>query len=78
MSTCRHITFLLLLLFCSNNASAAEMNDSQKAMQVAENTTQGKAIGAKFIQKGKLKGYKVRIMKDGKISHVFVSLQQLQ
>ena len=57
---------------------AFSKTDNQKAMEYAEQQSDGKAIGAKFITKGKKKGYKVRIIKDGKISHLFIALEQLQ
>ncbi len=60
------------------NVQAAEGNASQKAMKLAESQTQGKAVSSKFMQQGNTKGYKVRILKDGKISHVFISLNQVQ
>ena len=73
----KRIVIFILLLVISSQTFAAKMNDSQKAMNIAESITKGKAIGAKLIQKGDQKGYKVRIMKQGKVSHVFISLQQL-
>lgn len=60
------------------NAQAAEGNASQKAMKLAESQTQGKAVSSKFMQQGSAKGYKVRILKGGKISHIFISLDQVQ
>lgn len=60
------------------NVQAADANASQKAMKIAESQTQGKAVSTKFVQEGGREGYKVRILKDGKISHIFISLSQVQ
>jgi len=62
------------LLFMSSSAFALVKTDNQKAMDAAEKQTNGKAIGAKFLQKGEKKGYKVRIFKEGKVSHVFIPI----
>jgi len=60
------------------NANAQELNPSQKAMKIAESQTNGKAVGSKYVQEGKKIGYKVRILKDGKVSHVFVAIEKVQ
>ena len=78
-------TFISLLFIVSVsfslfgfNAQAAEGNVNQKAMKIAESQTQGKAVSSKFVQQGNQKGYKVRILKDGEISHIFISIDQVQ
>ncbi len=70
--------FAMSFFLAGFNAQAAEANASQKAMKMAESQTQGKAVSSKFMQQGKKKGYKVRILKGSKISHVFISLEQVQ
>lgn len=85
MTNYRHIVFLLLtflfmflgLLF-STQLFAEEVDDSQKAMQIAQSMSKGKAIGAKFVNREKRKGYKVRLIHKGKIRHIFISLQELK
>ena len=72
------VSFSSLSGFYVQAVQAAEVNASQKAMKVAEGKTQGKAVSSKFMQQGGKKGYKVRILKGGKISHIFISLDQVQ
>lgn len=76
------VKLMLLLAVCfllvSNVAWSFSKTDNQKAMEFAEQQSNGKAIGAKFIQKGNKQGYKVRIIKDGKVRHLFIALEQLQ
>ena len=69
---------VLSMSFISVEVMAASGNDSQQAMKIAEQQTKGKAVSSKFIQQGEKKGYKVRILKGGKVSHIFISLKQLQ
>ncbi len=69
---------VLSMSFMSADIMASGGNNSQQAMKVAEQQTKGKAVSSKFIQQGEKKGYKVRILKGGKVSHVFISLTQLQ
>ena len=57
----------------ANNGQA-----SQKAMKLAEKQTNGKALKTKYFEQGNKKGYKVRILKEGKISHVFIGLNRLK
>ena len=57
----------------ANNGQA-----SQKAMKLAEKQTNGKALKTQYFEQGNKKGYKVRILKEGKISHVFIGLNRLK
>jgi len=61
-----------------STALAKNGQSSQKAMKLAEQQTNGKALKTKYFEKGNKKGYKVRILKEGKISHVFISLNKLK
>ena len=67
-----------LFMFSSSPTFAEQANASQKAMKIAEQQTQGKAVNTKYFEQGGQKGYKVRILKDGKVSHIFISLSQLK
>ncbi len=75
------VIFLLstaLLDTTSNFVALAKSNQaSQKAMRLAEKQTKGKALKTKYFEQGNKKGYKVRILKEGKVSHIFIDLNKL-
>lgn len=68
----------LIVLFSGSPVFAQQASASQKAMKIAEQQTQGKAVKTKYFESGNKKGYKVRILKNGNVSHVFISLAQLK
>ena len=72
--------FLIMVLFMFNSSPAfsQQVSASQKAMKMAEQQTQGKAVKTQYFDQGNKKGYKVRILKDGKVSHVFISLARIK
>jgi len=73
------VSFLLLSnLSWALSKEGETKTENQKAMYIAEERSKGKAIGAKLVQKGNRKGYRVRILKNGKITHLFIPLIQLR
>lgn len=71
------LTLFSFYFLVGSSAYAQSANSSQKAMKLAESQTKGKAVNTKFVDKDGKQGYKVRILKDGKVSHVYISLQQI-
>ena len=71
------LAFSFFSLLLPLSTFAEELNDSQKAMKLAETQTDGKAVSSKYVQEGDKTGYKVRILKDGNVSHVFISLDSI-
>lgn len=69
---------LLLVAMHAPMAFAQSADASQKAMKYAEKRTNGKAIKTQYFANAKKKGYKVRVLKDGKVSHVFIRLSELK
>lgn len=69
---------IAIFMFSSSPTFAEQAGASQKAMKIAEQQTQGKAVNTKYFEQGDKKGYKVRILKDGKVSHIFINLSQLK
>lgn len=66
------------LLAFSGNVYAQGMSRADKAMNIAENATGGQALGVRFVDKPNRKGYRVRILKNGKVSHIFIALRELR
>lgn len=58
--------------------SAGSPQAKQRAMQIAEQRTNGKSLGARFINSEGKRGYRVRVFKDGKVRHVFIPLAALR
>ena len=78
MSICLLLGAVLLDTSIDSMALANNSKEQQKAMKIAEKLTQGKALKSKLSAQGGKKGYKVRILKDGKISHTFIGLEKLK
>lgn len=74
----RNIMIVAFLLAFSGNVYAKNMNSAEQAMNIAESSTGGKALGARYVDKGSKKGYRVRIIKNGKVRHMFVPLRKLR
>lgn len=80
LTACLASTLLLLAINASPVIAADALGAQAKAqaMQMAERETQGKSISARFIQTEKRRGFRVRVLKDGKVKHVFIAASRLQ
>jgi len=47
------------------------------AMQIAEQQTQGKAVRAQYKETANKSGFRVRLLKNGKVIHTFISMQRI-
>ena len=74
------VTILLLtgILSASQPVVASDENSKAIAMQLAEQQTNAKAVRAKFKKTANSSGFRVRLMKDGKVIHTFIPMQRIK
>lgn len=75
------LTMLLAMSLMAQPALAQSQGNAQakqRAMQIAEQRTNGKSLGARFINRDGKSGYRVRVFKDGKVRHVFIAMAALR
>ena len=72
------ITLLMASVMClTQPAFASDGQSKQIAMQIAEKQTKGKAVRAQYKEMADKSGFRVRLLKEGKVIHTFVSMQQI-
>lgn len=75
------LAITLVIIYSLSLSQAVHASDGKSkavAIQIAEQQTKGKAVRAQFKDAGKQSGFRVRLMKEGKVIHKFVSMQQIK
>lgn len=73
-------TALLVIGIIASTTQSTLASDGRSkalAIQIAESQTRGKAVRAKYIQTAEKSGFNVRLLKDGKVIHTFISMQRI-
>jgi len=72
------IAMLVMSCLCMTQAMAASDSRFKAiAMQIAEQQTQGKAVRAQYKETANKSGFRVRLLKKGKVIHTFISMQRI-
>lgn len=73
------IVFLVAnIIFLAQPGLASDGRSKSIAMQIAEQETNAKAVRAKYKEAAGNSGFRVRLMKDGKVIHKFVSMKRIK
>lgn len=64
-------------LFMTQPSLASDGRSKAIAMQIAEQQTQGKAVRAQYRETSNKAGFRVRLLKNGKVIHTFISMQRI-
>ncbi|MGH1543488.1 MAG: hypothetical protein ACRBHB_24025 [Arenicella sp.] len=55
-------------------AQSDQAQAKERAMQMAEQQTNGKSLSARFVDRNGRTGFQVRVFKKGKVQHVFIPM----